>query len=208
MQVSTLVGPLQSALGTLLQNLRGGRNGDLIVSELNGRYYETTLAKEMFGGANQAGQVTTVGLATTYTGLCLSNPVGSGLNMPLYKVSAVFPVAPAAAVAVGIMLGYNATTNVTHTTPITPRSKFFGTGPTGIGLLDGACTLPTAPFVDTLLGVVGTAAVTAEAEVVGIFADFEGSIILPPGAYAAIYTSTASGAAGMLASMSWQEKVA
>jgi hypothetical protein len=35
--------------------------------------------------------------------------------------------------------------------------------------------------------------------------DLEGSIILPPGGFAAIYTSTVSGAASLWASMQWEE---
>jgi hypothetical protein len=37
--------------------------------------------------------------------------------------------------------------------------------------------------------------------------DLEGSIVIPPGGYAAIFTSTASGAAGMMASLAWEEVV-
>jgi hypothetical protein len=33
----------------------------------------------------------------------------------------------------------------------------------------------------------------------------EGSVILPPGAYAAIYTSTVSGAGSLAASFQWEE---
>ncbi|MDE3022475.1 MAG: hypothetical protein KGI54_11520 [Pseudomonadota bacterium] len=205
MQIQTLVGPQQSALGALQQNLRTGRQGDIIVSELHGRYYETTNSKASFSAANQAGQVTTVGLATTYTGLSLSNPVGSQVNLVINKVSASFPVAPAAAMVVGLMTGYNGTTNVTHTTPVTPKSQFIGTGPAPVALVDAAATLPTAPTLNTVFGFVGTAAVTAVNGVPGIYEDLEGSIIIPPGGYAAIYTSTASGAAGMFASMSWEE---
>lgn len=205
MQVQTLVGPQQSATGTLNQNIRAGRQGDVIVSELHGRYYETTVNKAMFSAANQAGQVTTVGLATTYTGLCLSNPVGSQVNLVINKVSAAFPVAPAAAMAVGIMTGYNATTNVTHTAALTPKSQLIGTGPLPLALADSSATLPTAPTLNVLFGFVGTAAVTAVNAVSGFLADMEGSIVIPPGGYAAIYTSTASGAAGMFASMSWEE---
>ena len=205
MQIQTLVGPQQSAVGALQQNLRTGRQGDVIVSELHGRYYETTNSKAMFSAANQAGQVTTVGLATTYTGLCLSNPVGSQVNLVLNKATATFPVAPAAAMAVGVMTGYNAVTNVTHTVAVTPKSQFIGTGPVPVALVDSSATLPTAPTLNTVLGFVGTAAITAVNGVAGIYEDLEGSIIIPPGGYAAIYTSTASGAAGMFASLSWEE---
>jgi hypothetical protein len=208
MQIQTLVGPQQSAVGALQQNLRTGRQGDMVVSELHGRYYETNNSKSLFSGSNQTGQVTTVGLATTYTGLCLSNPIGSGVNLVLNKVSAAFPVAFAAGAVVGVMTGYNATTNVTHTAAIVPKSQFIGTGPTPLALVDSSATLPTAPTLNTVLSAIGTAAITAVSTAPAVYEDLEGSIILPPGAYAAIYTSSASGAAGMFASFSWEEVAA
>lgn len=197
------VGPALAASGANLAQ-RSGNLGDAIVSELHGRYYEQTLRGNMYGGAI-TGQVTTVGLATTYTGLCLSNPVGSGVNLVINKVGIAFLVAFAAAAAVGIMVGYNASTNVTHTTPVTPHNKGNANLAGGKGLLDSSATLPTAPIVDTILlaGLTG-AITTAPDSPDGVF-DLEGSIILQPGGYAAIYTSTVSGAASGAFSFSWEE---
>jgi hypothetical protein len=184
--------------------LRIGRSGEQIVSELHGRYYETTFRRAMFGAANQTGVATTVGLATTYTGLVLSNPVGSAVNLVICKVSASFPVAVAAAVTVGLMVGYSGT-NVTHTTPSTTlRNNFIG-GANPVGLVDTAATLPVAPTLHKVMGTIGTAAITAMAIEPAIAEDFEGSIILPPGGFAAIYTSAASGALGFLGSIKWEE---
>lgn len=201
------VGPVVAADNSQVA-LRAGKGGEQIVGELHARYYETNYRRSLMNGANQAGATTTVGLATTYTGLCLSNPVGSGVNLVLTKVDVAFTVVPAAAMAVGVMTGYNAGTNVTHTTPGTPRSQFYGAGVAGAGLIDTAATLPTAPVIDTILGSVGTAAITAVSEMPAFSRDLEGSIILPPGAYAAIYTSTASGTSGMWASFTWEEVLA
>jgi hypothetical protein len=182
--------------------LRAGKQGEAMVSELHGRYYESSYRKQRFGGSI-TGQVTTVGVATTYTGLCLSNPVTSPVNLVIDKVGVAFLVAFAAASAVGIMTGYNASTNVTHTTPAVVRNKRLD-GAVGYGLLDSAATLPTAPVLDTVLFAGLTGAITTAPAADNIF-DMEGTIVLPPGAYAAIYTSTVSGAASMSASFSWEE---
>lgn len=198
------VGPTFSADG-VQSALRTGKTGEQVVGQLHPRYYEATYRQGTFQAANQAGQVTTVGLATTYTGLCVSNPVGNTKNLVLTKVTAAFPVAPAAALAVGLMTGYNGATNVTHTTPVTPKSQFVGTGAAATALADSSATLPTAPLVNTIFGFVGTAAVTAVNAVPGFSVDMEGSVVVPPGGYAAIYTSAASGAAGMFASIQWEE---
>lgn len=184
---------------------RGGRQGDTIVSELHGRYYEASYRERRFVGGNQAGATTTVGLATTHTGLVLSNPINSTVNLVIDKVGASFIVAFAAGAAIGLMTGYNATTNVTHTTPATPRNCKFGTGAAGIGLLDVSSTLPTAPVVTHIFGAGLTGAITTTPQIPGFMVDLEGSLILPPGAYCAIYTSTASGTASMIATFQWEE---
>jgi hypothetical protein len=184
--------------------LRLGNMGDLIKSDLHASYYESNYRRALFNGAI-TGQTTTVGLATTYTGLCLSNPVGSTVNLVINKVGFGFLVVFAAASTIGLMTGFNSGTNVTHTTPVTPRSQFVGVGTTGTGLLDSACTLPTAPTLNTIFGVGLTGAITTVPGIQSSIVDLQGSIILPAGAYCAIYTSTASGASSGAFSFTWEE---
>ena len=207
MIIQAQVGPAASTASLSAgqqQILRLGNMGDLLASELHGRYYEATYRGTVFSGS-VVGQVTTVALATTYTGLNLTNPIGSGVNIVLNKAGWAFLVAPAAAVAIGLMAGYNASTAVTQTTPVTPKANLIGTGPIPKGLLASSVTLPTAPTLVTVLGADLTAAITtAPAGAAGII-DLEGSIILPPGGYVAFYTSTASGAASGSFSFSWEE---
>lgn len=183
---------------------RGGRSGETLIGAFHARYYEAAYRSSLFNGAI-VGQVTTVGLATTYTGLCLSNPVNSTVNLVLTKVGVALLVANAAAAAVGIMTGFNAATNVTHTAVVTPRSQKFTAVGGGVGLLDSSATLPTAPTLNTILGAGTTAAITTAPTGFGGLWDLDGSIILTPGAYAAIYTSTASGAASGAFSFTWEE---
>lgn len=195
------VGPVTSSDGAT-PAMRLGRSAELITDDLHGRYYESTYRKGMFSGSI-VGQVTTVGLATTYTGLCLSNPNGSGYNLVINKVGVGFLVAFTAAAAVGLMTGFS-TTDVTHTAAVTPRGQFFTGGGAGVGKLDSSATLPAAPTLNTIFGAGLTGAITVQTCEFSLF-DLEGSIVLPPGAYAAIYTSTAAGTASMAASFSWEE---
>jgi hypothetical protein len=104
----------------LMANPALGPQQDQLVTQLHGQYFEQCRRNNRFF-ASVVGQVTTVGLATTYTGLCLSNPLGSGKLIVVDKLSYAFLVAFAAASAVGIMVGYSASTDVTHTTPVTVR---------------------------------------------------------------------------------------
>ncbi len=183
--------------------LRQEKTGALIVADGHSKYQEATLRRAMYSGS-VVGQVTTVGLNTTYTGLCLSNPVGSPVDLVINKVGFSFIVAFAAGSHVGLMTGFNGGTNVTHTTPVTPRCQYFTGGGGGYGLLDSSATLPTAPTVNMIMGSGLTGAITTVPLTNGNL-DVDGSIVLPPGAYCAIYTSTASGAAGGAFSFTWEE---
>jgi len=98
-------------------------------------------------------------------------------------------------------IGYNSGTNVTHTTPLTPKNNYVGVGASGVGLVDSSFTVPTAPTFSHLLGTVFTTINTNGPTIV----DLEGSIILPPGGYAGIFGTVASGASGFFGSISWEE---
>lgn len=184
--------------------LRSGRLAELIMQELHGRYYETAYNKALFATANQAAVATSAAFVTTYTGLCLSNPIGSTVNLVLNKVGIAQILAQTTTLALGLMTGFNNGTNVTHTTPLTPSNNFVN-GPSGQGLVDAAATLPTAPVLRDIFGEIGTAAVSAYGVQPFQLIDLEGSVILPPGGYACVYTNIASVAASLLLSMQWEE---
>ena len=67
--------------------------GNTQFAEAHGASYNSSFNKRLFFGANQAGVTTSAGLATTYTGLCLTNPNASGVNIALTNVGAAFTVA-------------------------------------------------------------------------------------------------------------------
>jgi len=204
------VGPLASsaslASGTQ-PNLRQGNMGDLIVSELHGRYYETTYRRNQYWASNPTGvttSATTSGTSTAIVGINISNPINSPVNLVLNKVGYAFTVAFAAAADIALGVGYNSGTNVTHTTPLTVRNGYVGVGAAGYGLVDSSVTFPTAPNFIHAIGAGLTGAITTTPYIQG-YLDLEGSIILPPGAYAGIFTSTAGGASGFFGSIGWEE---
>lgn len=204
-QAQGQVGPQVAADGTT-PTVRLEKSGAIVSQALHGRYYETAYRRALFSGVATA-VTTSSGLATTYTGLCLSNPVGSPVNLAITKVSLSFSVVmPTTGTIIGLMTGFNNATNPTHTTPGVPRSQFFNYSGGGVGLLDTAATLPTAPVVNTILGaaITGTAVATTTVQAPAVI-DLEGSILLPPGGYAAIYTSTAGPTSGGNFSFQWEE---
>lgn len=196
------VGVQQNTDSTNPLTIRMGKQGDQIVSELHGRYYEQTYRGNVFFVANQAVVTTTVGLATTYTGLCLSNPIGSGKHLVLLKATMFQSVIQATQPeAFGIATGFHASTNVTHTTPVAPRSGLVGAGTTPVALADVSATLPAAPFYDTFVTNTASATVLSTTGII----DFEGSRILIPGAFACWVTPAQASVNGMWFSFSWEE---
>ena len=184
-------------------NLRGDRQNSLIVTELRGRYSENTRLGFRYQGANQTPVTTTVAFATTYTGLVLANPIGSTVNLELDKVGIATLVAFAAASTIGLMVGFNGGTALSATTA-DGLANANPQLPVGQGIIYKAATLPTAPTLRKVLASGLTGAITTAVNIPLEF-DLEGSIVIPPGGYVALYTSTASGASGIQASFEWAE---
>ena len=199
--LEAVVGPRPMADGNT-QVARLGRQGDLITSNLHGDYTEATFRKSMFVAATQAGQTTSAGLSTTYVGLVISNPIGNTMNGIVYFVSAAFTVIAAVVNHAGLAHGYSATTNVTHTTPITPRSTLFGSNATPTLLADSSATLPAAPFYCGFLTDTPAATTNPGAAV----AEVKGVFIVPPGGYFMTVTAAASSAAAFWAAIIWEEQ--
>lgn len=204
MPATGLVGqPPAIADGTTYGNDRFGRYGDKIVSELNPRYYEQAARGNMYMAMSQAVATTTVGLATTYTGLCLSNPIGSGKNLAVALASLFQSVIQATQVeGYALATGSNLTTNVTHTTPGTVQTALVGAlANNSVAKVDTAATLPTAPVYS--IGLTNTGSATTNSP--GITVDLGGAITLAPGGYVCFVTPTQASVAGLWFSLSWIE---
>lgn len=203
MPATGIVGQVTYTDGTTVSQDRFGRLGDKLLSELNPRYYEQASRGNLFLAASQAVATTTVGLATTYTGLCLSNPLGSGKNLALMLAAIAQSVIQATQVE-GYLLatGSSATTNVTHTTPGTVQTALVGAAANNaVAKVDTAATLPVAPLYS--LPLMNTSAATTNAP--GIVTDIGGAIVLAPGAYACFVTPTQASVAGLWFGFAWVE---
>jgi len=196
-------GVAPAAAGAVPNALRVGATAEAIIAELHGNYYEPCVRKTMFSGSNIAAVTTSVGFATAYTGFCLSNPIGSTVNLVVDKIKYAPVVAQTAALIFGLQTGFHAATNVVHTTPLVALSNFVGQ-PAGVGLIDASATLPIAPTRLILLDTLLTAPITAQT-IGGNVLDMQGSLIIPPGGFAAFYTSAASVAASLVFGMTWEE---
>lgn len=196
-----VVGASRSTVGQTA-NVALGRDNDQLSTELHARYYEQTFRGNTYSASNQSVATTTLGLNTTYTGLVVSNPIGSGINMALTKASVMQSVIQATQPeAFAVAVGYNSGANITHTAALTPRSNLIGSGLTPKGLADTSAGLVSAPFYHTFVQNTGSATTLGPGGVI----DFEGSVILIPGAYACWVTPAQASVAGMWFSFSWEE---
>lgn len=213
-ETTVVAGVVNSAQGSANQPpgatvpIRVGPQGELIAQLAHGRLAESAYRGKLFYGSNGATpSVTTVALATTYTGLALMNPAGSGKNLILEKLGYSFLVAFPAASTIGLMVGYAATGIVTKANAASPGASTL-VGPTTVtpaGICVLSATFPVAPTLAMVLGAGLTGAITTAPSNETI-ADIDGAIILAPGAWVAVYTSTVSGAASLAASFVWTEE--
>lgn len=199
MKIRTKVGPKFLYDGGD-DELKQGNFGELAMSQVMAPLSELSIRGSIYTAA-VSGVTSTVGLATTYTGLVISNTPGSNIIMvPLY-VGYAQSVINAAVSAIGILAGYHATTPVTHTTPVTPTAQRIG-GPAGnIGLADSSATLPVAPTWRAFFN----STPTATTNLPGMEIECKGRWTILPGGFFGTGTVAASPASALHIAITWAE---
>ena len=173
-----------------------------IITAGGGKYREATLDGRMFRAANQAAKITTAGLAATYTGLAICNPLASGKNLVMCGFNFGAGVAVTVACSIGIMgagSGCAAATAV-----ITTQNCLLGGGASA-ALADSDVVFTTTPVLLQLVAEGWTEAVTAGSIGPVHHVDLDGSLVVPPGGYVAAYTSDVVTAASLLFGFVWEE---
>lgn len=189
-----------SATGSGQAPGRVGKQSELLVGQRHGANYEAAYAASIGVVANPTGVTTSIGLATTYVGLCLSNPAGSGKVLALLHAGAALLVAPSIITTLSLAAGYAAGGITAHTTPLTPLNSKLGDATALVGLVDSACTLVGTPALVRILGQAPTATTSF-----AINATIDGGIIIPPGGWVAFTTNIAGPASGFVGSFMWEE---
>jgi len=192
------VGESQNADGAIIDG-RSGKQGDLIVSGLHGKFTEQALRGNVYSACNQAAVAITAALATTYTGFVISNPATSGYNLAVLEAGFAAAAAMAAG-AVGLMYG---TTSSAIAAAITPVNRKLG-GKGSVAVVDDGSTLPSTPVLLQVIGEVGSVATTSYGTVGPHICKLDGSLIIPPGYYVAFY-HTAGHTAAIVCHMVWEE---
>lgn len=195
------VGPQSSADGSE-SRIRSTRTGALVVAHAHGRLFEAAIRGKLYTASNVAAQAVSVALATTYTGLCISNPVGSQVNLSILGCQYALSVAPAGIASLHLIAGYSAAGVVTHTTPLAApgiQSSIVGQAGTPGAKADSACTIVN-PYYLLSMGSGFTAG--ALYGTTPSFIDIAGAIVVPPGGWIAWGALTAVTGFG---SFLWEE---
>ena len=167
-----------------------------LFSQFHGSKYHSAYLSALFWAANSAAGTTSSGLTTTYVGICVSNPAGSTVNVILRRAS--YSLVVSSSCGVGLITGYAVGGVTAHTVALTPAASLINSAATPVAKADSSATLVGTPAWTQFFGAFSSAVGTGTV-------DFEGGIILPPGAYAAIGTTAASGSSAFWGAFEWQE---
>lgn len=178
-------------------NARAGNTGELIVSKYLADYAQAGVDGLGYSAANQTAQAVSAALATTYTGLMLYNPIGSGVILVPKMVKFALSVAPAAIAPLGLISGVQ-TAAPTGLTALTAVSSLVGNSKTAQGAAYSAATIATPVWRQMLWDGFTAAALPAPQVPV----DLKGDIQILPGGFVAIGALTAVTGLG---SISWNE---
>src|SRR5271167_1380257 len=170
-------GPVSSGAGTI--PVRQGNLGDVIVTELNGRYYEQNVRGNVFTACNNAAQALVLVATAAQTGLFLANPTGSGKNFILLEAAWMVDLALTGFTVVGLSYGpYVAPGGSAFNGP---TAATLGSGAASVAKIGSTLTFGSAStFLRPILGCywVSTGANAAN---VGTKDEVAGALIIPPG---------------------------
>lgn len=197
--------------GSLI-NARAGKQGDTIVSELHGRYYESNYRGNVFSGS-----LITPAAITAYSGaaagtpmLALYNPISSQKNLSIISVNYANAVAASAAGSVlwGLYFGRQTAAPISATpngTPVNMASLTAGGSAASLfantALSGGLAAAGFIPLGTYYWATAAGAAETSQAAPVEI----AGQIIIPPGGFVALGGNAALTSATWNGSLVWEE---
>lgn len=182
--------------------LTSGLSAALRTQQAHAKYMDAVLQGRVYTAHNVAAQAVSVALATTYTGLVISNPIGSGYRVVILGANYALSVAPAGIASLHLLTGFSATADVTHTTPLAApgiQNALVGVTSDAVAKADSAATIST-PTYRLAMGSGFTAGALYATTPAWI--DLGGSLILQPGAFVAWGALTAVTGFG---SFMWEE---
>lgn len=152
----------------------------------------------LFAAAMQTPTTTSTTLNTTFVGLGLCNPTGSGKILVVHE----FSYGQTAAITAGALLALATTTDSGFATDIVPRCCRYGAG-ASIALVKKSVTI-AAPVIERIIASLGQGANTVAMAGNPCRVDLQGGIVLPPGRSVVTDTTVAVGAV-MQFGFIWEE---
>lgn len=177
-------------------------NGELVNNGGDGAFAYAARQGDCYYAANQTGCVWTVGLATTNTGLCVSNPVGSGKILSILMAGYSEIVAPTGINDAWLAGGYHASTDVAAGVAETPHNLLLGSA-AGAGKAWTGATLPVAPTYILPIQTGHTAAALEGGA--PCLQTINGIIQVPAGGFVIVACFTIGVAVGAKAAILWRE---
>jgi hypothetical protein len=166
-----------------------GDAGELIVRQVTGKYMDAALEGRLFCAAMQTPTTTSTTLNTTFVGLALCNPTGSGKIIIVHQ----FSYGVTAQITAEALLALATTTDSGFAADITPRCCRYGKE-ASIAIVDRGATI-VAPVIERIIGqIVSGADTVSYGGMVPNIVDLDGSIILDPGRAVVTDTTVAIGA--------------
>lgn len=161
---------------------RQGKGGELIVTELHGKYYEQSYRGNVFVATQTAGVILST-VAGTAASFSLYNPANSGKYLSLIRWDTVLTVAAGTPVIGAYMLAVNTNPIAAAVTgtAVVPTPGIVGGTANAVGRPLTSATLPANPtlyraFVNHLTG-----AITTLPNMPGFFLEFDGTCLIAPG---------------------------
>ncbi len=193
-----------------------GKQNEVIYAKLHGDAYTQTYRGNVFwGSAAVTGIVTTAFSNTTYVGLILWNPQGSGKNVVPIRAVQGRILAATTVCAFGSCYLLNAGAGVATAAPFSAFTAITATrgpannpGLTGQGasvaLLGGGATLTTAFAWGRANGFAAGTETTAIVEQAYV-EEFNGNTVIPPGTAMAVFAASAAQGGTWVPSCVWEE---
>ena len=200
MKVEGRVGEISAAEGTL-NPLRTLGDGSLVIAQSASKYAEAARAGRLFYAANQTPISTSTTLNTTFVGLALCNPTGSGKILILHEFG--YAIVKAAAGEGALALAETDETGFAAAiTPVCTRHGYASS----VAYVDNGATI-TAPVIVKMIATIGQGADTTQLMPPFTLVDLGGSIVLDPGRAIVTDTTVAAGATTIQFSYMWEEIV-
>jgi hypothetical protein len=173
-------------------------SGKLITKPGGGLYADAAIKGRLFHAANQTAVNTSTTLNTTFVGLGLCNPTGSGKLIIVHEFSYALEQAAAGAA----VLALATTTDKGFAAAIAAKCCRNGYA-TSIAYVDDGATID-APVIVKIIGAIGDSATSTWPNVPTIV-KLEGQIVLAPGRALVTDTTVAMGATAIQFSYLWEE---